>query len=163
MDREELLERYTAGERDFNSVEIPGIDLSNLDLCRIQLAYAEMEGANFSGTNLSEGCLQSSWIERVNFSRANLYGIDFYETCWDGIDFTGACLVGTNLEIAYGKANLTNANLIGAINFSNDEAIFQNTIMPDGQIVNVVHSSNVVESQYPRTLYLCDLPNLKFG
>jgi len=47
MDRQELLERYTALERDFS-----GIDLSGADLEKLNLAGINLSGANLRETNL---------------------------------------------------------------------------------------------------------------
>ncbi len=44
MDAEELLSRYTAGERDFSGVDLSGADLEDADLSGINLNDADLSG-----------------------------------------------------------------------------------------------------------------------
>ncbi|MGB3757852.1 MAG: pentapeptide repeat-containing protein [Rivularia sp. (in: cyanobacteria)] len=84
------------------------------------------------------------WQEGVDFSRANLAGVDLNGFYLRNIRFTGSNFEKANLSNAdlegadFGGANLKNANLYQAkitdTNFTN--AIFSNTIMPDGSIRN---------------------------
>ena len=74
MDKEELLERYAAGERNFAGVELggsfnkaitvslsttnlQGINLSGANLERVSLAFSDLSGAKMFGACLSYSCL----------------------------------------------------------------------------------------------------------
>jgi hypothetical protein len=82
----ELLSYYEAGERNFDKVDLQGINLSGLNLT----------GINFAQANLSRTDLSGATLHRANLTRANL---------------TKATLQNTDLS----QANLTRANLDGAV------------------------------------------------
>lgn len=52
MDREELLERYARGERNFAGVDLHGVDLSGAVLRNINFDRADLSEVNFSGADL---------------------------------------------------------------------------------------------------------------
>lgn len=52
MTREELLQRYAAGERDFSRAELTCVDLRELDLSGSNFTEAHMEGAILQGACL---------------------------------------------------------------------------------------------------------------
>lgn len=76
MTREELLERYAAGERDFSGVNLDGVNISGVDLnwsdedylfnsfgvdlSGLNLEFADMRGVNLSGVNLTGAKLRGS-------------------------------------------------------------------------------------------------------
>ena len=78
-----LLEKYAAGERDFNNVVIHGCFLTYTELRDINLSGADLRDANFascnlSGANLSGATVSGANLSGTNFSGANLkkvYGI----------------------------------------------------------------------------------------
>lgn len=146
----------------FYDADLRGVDFSNANLKAAELSEANLEKANFKDANLSGASLCSADLEGINFAGANLYEADFYATTLDGNNFTNTNLAGANLEAAsFKRANMAFANLIGAINVHIDDAILNNTIMPDGNIVsnsgNDVEEINISMYKYPRTLYLCDI------
>ena len=50
---QELLDRYSAGERDFAGVDLHGVDLSKAVLRGINLDRADLSEVNFTGADLS--------------------------------------------------------------------------------------------------------------
>ncbi|HEY9845921.1 MAG TPA: pentapeptide repeat-containing protein [Candidatus Caenarcaniphilales bacterium] len=53
MNRDEILRRYAAGERDFHRTNLSGANLSGVNLSGVNLSGANLSGANLSGANLS--------------------------------------------------------------------------------------------------------------
>lgn len=129
---EELLERYAAGERDFSNCRLSGENvLRGANLEGIILVHADLAEEDLSGTNLCGANLSGAGLEQAGFNDANL---------------TGAYLINAlDIEFAnFCQTNLTNAILQNGMNerepFILDDAIFYNTIMPDGSIRNEVIS-----------------------
>lgn len=60
MDAEELLKRYTAGERNFTWVDLQKAQLNNLDLSGINLTNANLDAVCLVGTNLSRAKLNGA-------------------------------------------------------------------------------------------------------
>ena len=90
MDREELLRRYTAGERDFPGIGLreTGLpfssNLSNLDLNGIKLIGADLSSIDLVNTQLIGANLIGADLEGVyaigsNMSNATLIGADISE------------------------------------------------------------------------------------
>ncbi|MFL9449626.1 pentapeptide repeat-containing protein [Tolypothrix bouteillei VB521301_2] len=144
LEVEELLERYAAGERNFERVDLSGADLSGVDFGERMLKRIYYNRPiNFSFSNLSNANLSSanlSWasMECVNLSGANLSGANLYCACLGGANLKGANLSNSKLISAdLAGADLTNANLSGATElFNSKDTIFHNTILPDGTVIN---------------------------
>lgn len=100
MNKDELLEKYHNGERDFSGVDLHGADLSGVDL----------SGVDLSGTDLSGAILSGAILYRADLPGANLYGADLHDADLYRADLSDANLHGAYL---YG-ANLSSANLHGA-------------------------------------------------
>ncbi|HEY9622381.1 MAG TPA: pentapeptide repeat-containing protein [Crinalium sp.] len=74
MDANEVLKRYTDGERNFRLQ-----DLKNLSFVQANLSGADFTGANLSGTDLSNADLSNvnlNWtiLKGANLRKANLRG-----------------------------------------------------------------------------------------
>lgn len=116
---EELLERYSRGERDFIDISLPhkvdvtGINLAGANLTGAKFNYSNCIGANLEGANLSY-----AWLAQVNFTGANL----------EGANISWAYATGT----IFRNASLLNA--IGQFNISCD-ALYENTIMQCGHVI----------------------------
>ena len=147
MDREELLRRYAAGERDFPGVSLRGIDFSDCDLSGINLSNAnlgetEWERANLSRANLTGAILQSSGLNNTNLTEANLRNTRLEDTALIGANLTDACVEGTKFggEPLLKRANLTGVDLSkasislpgGIENPRIADAILCDTTLPDG-------------------------------
>ncbi|MBW4523430.1 MAG: pentapeptide repeat-containing protein [Scytolyngbya sp. HA4215-MV1] len=117
IDIQELLDRYTDGERDFSSIgmlkqlSVPaGTDLRGINLQRCQFQNVDFSGVNLAGANLSGIFCQftrfrNADLNRVNFSQATLG----YAT-----DLSGANLSFANLtQLSIEEATLEGANLVG--------------------------------------------------
>ena len=118
--REELLERYSAGERRFTDSRLPGIDLPGAYLRKVDFTTAHLPGANFKGADFRGASLHGAWCPGVDCS-----GVDFTdaELLWlyapggdfSGADFSGADLRSANLRGAdLREANLATADCVGA-------------------------------------------------
>ncbi|MBD1843349.1 pentapeptide repeat-containing protein [Cyanobacteria bacterium FACHB-63] len=123
MTREELLQRYAAGERDFS-----GADLSGVNLEEVALEEINLEGANLSGTLFFRSNLWGAI-----FRNANLEGADFSMALLDETDFRGANLRNCNtMETSMIRANFQNATeeetKLGSHMY--------HTILPDGRVVS---------------------------
>lgn len=135
MTRQELLDRYATGERDFRSLQLPGIDLSgttlrdvnlagatlaqanlrNADLERADLTAAELPAAHLDGAilyraELKNALLDSATLVGSNLSHANSERADFERADLRRADFRNSRLVGANLKLA----NLRGAGFEGA-------------------------------------------------
>ena len=99
------------------------LGLSCLDAEPIECAHANLQGANLAALELVG----------ANFTGANLKNVDFTQSDLENATFFNANIANTN----FSEADLTGANLNGT---SIDEAIFCDTIMPDGA-QNVVDCS----------------------
>ncbi|MGB3238786.1 MAG: pentapeptide repeat-containing protein [Geitlerinemataceae cyanobacterium] len=124
----ELLQRYAAGEREFEEVRLSGADLQGAILHGIDLSEAILSDANLSRADLRGADL--SWAD---LSGANLQGADLRGAILTRADLSLANLSRANLH----KADLSLANLTGTD--------FSQTIMPDGQI----HDATTPEAASP--------------
>jgi uncharacterized protein YjbI with pentapeptide repeats len=106
----ELLERYVAGERNFNGIElIPDPQrniydgsgeihgLEGADLRGISLRGANLRGVMLTGADLSEAdlfgaCLFCATLENAVLKRANLYSVSLVQAGCRGANFDGADL-----------------------------------------------------------------------
>ena len=134
---EEILKRYADGEREFLYVDLSRADLSTVDFGERSLKgviYSKkikFSHANLSNANLSSANLRNAFMQFVNLTNANLNNANLERTLLEGANLKGANLCSTNLA----GADLTNADLSGATwGFNPKDAIFNNTILPDGTI-----------------------------
>jgi Pentapeptide repeats (8 copies) len=113
MTREELLERYAAGERLFIDIDLSGVNLGAVNIQGIRLRRCNLENSNLSGINLLGGDLLGSNLRGANLSDANLEGVG---------------MQGTNLE---------NATLLGAETVEAEfaGAFFHNTVAEEGHTI----------------------------
>lgn len=91
------------------------VTFSCLDTEPIACAHANLQGANLAGEELAG----------ANFTGANLKNADFTQADLENATLAYANLANTN----FSEADLTGANLNGT---NYNEAIFCDTIMPDG-------------------------------
>lgn len=111
MTAEEIIKRYTAGERDFSGADLRGVDLSKADLCGADLSAADLREADLSGADLSE---------------VNLYGADLRGASLRGADLRGARL---------GKASPGSDGKVDEVTFTTTQvvvALFQAAALPAG-------------------------------
>ena len=129
---EEILKRYADGEREFLYVDLSGGDLSSVDFGERSLrGVIYNKKIKFSNANLSSANLRNAFMQFVNLNNANLNNANLERTLLKGANLKGANLCSTNLA----GADLTNADLSGATwGFNPKDAIFNNTILPDGTI-----------------------------
>lgn len=139
MRREELLNRYSAGERDFSGkvfsrinleganlsranfrgakfyrCELSRVNFSGADMERVEIQCQQMEKANLSCANLSHANLSSSNLSNANLTHANLSYADLLRTDFSNADLRNAILKDAFLSAnnsSYGQAKLSHANL----------------------------------------------------
>jgi glutathione S-transferase len=135
----ELLQRYAAGEREFEEIRLGNADLQGAILHGIDLSEAILGNANLSRADLRGADL--SWTD---LSGANLQGADLRGAILTRADLSRANLSRANLR----KADLSLANLMGTQ--------FHETIMPDGQL----HESTTAEEALPEE-WVSESPKLQ--
>ena len=116
MTAEEIIRRYTAGERDFSGADLRGVDLSKADLCGADLSAADLREADLSGADLNE---------------VNLYGADLSGAKLRGASLRGADLRGARL----GKAGPGSDGKVDEVTFTTAlvvVALFQAAALPAG-------------------------------
>ncbi|MBW4532885.1 MAG: pentapeptide repeat-containing protein [Pleurocapsa minor HA4230-MV1] len=122
MDREELLKRYAAGERDFTGVDLSGANLMEVALEDIIFENAILRGTKFKWSLLDRAIFRNANLENANFMLAHLEGADFR-----GANLRNCIIVETTL---------IRANFKGAIGAGYVPAggYTYKTILPDGSI-----------------------------
>ncbi|MGD2183802.1 pentapeptide repeat-containing protein [Lusitaniella coriacea] len=107
MDLEELLYRYTAGERDFSQVDLRRTDLRGASLSETNFFQAYLDEANLNGADLRRANFNGAYLRGANLNEANLRGANLR-----GASLWETFLVEANLRGAYlNDANLWGANL----------------------------------------------------
>lgn len=120
MNRQELLDRYQAGERNFTYINLSGANLSGVNLQEIDLT-----GANLTGVNLSWAVLNQAQLVGVCFRRADLRNAVLTRSNFNQSNLSGANLTKADLRFATLKqadlnwailteADLSNTDLTGA-------------------------------------------------
>jgi len=148
-DAGELLQRYAAGDRNFQGADLRGIqlagaDLRNANLINGQLAGADLRKVRLDGAKLAIADLTNANLSSASLRKANLVGAvlqgaklnfadltraDFSDADLSHVQLIGANLTGANLNAAdLSGANLTGANL-EAVELT--DANLTGTIMPD--------------------------------
>jgi len=119
MNRDTVEQKYAAGERNFQEVDLHGANLNEANLCEARLCGANLSDANLSGANLSGADLCEANLSvadlcvadlrEADLSDANLSDADLREADLSGADLREADLSRADLR----KANLSKANLLG--------------------------------------------------
>jgi uncharacterized protein YjbI with pentapeptide repeats len=118
MNIEELLERYSAGERDFSSIralkhlkvprsqDFSGISLQGCNLHEVDFSEVILVGADLSGVTCSQANFRNANFRSANISAATL---------WEETDLSGTDLSYANLrKLTVEDAIFQGAVLIGA-------------------------------------------------
>jgi len=101
--REQLLESYSAGKRNFSGIEFDdGPDLSDVDL--------------------SEASFEHCFLPDTNFSRANLEGCRFFECNIKCSDFTESNLTNASIRNCSVEATGYKSAIISGLLFQNNYA-----------------------------------------
>ncbi|MGL5062059.1 MAG: pentapeptide repeat-containing protein, partial [Microcoleus sp.] len=146
-DAAELANRYAAGGRNFQNVDLveadlaganlrrsnlihaklAGANLTNANLDSARLVIADLSGANLSGASLKKAKLVGANLNNVKLERSNLSRADLSDAQLKNADLTNAILNKANLS----GADLQGANLAGA---DLTDVNFNGAIMPDGNL-----------------------------
>jgi Pentapeptide repeats (8 copies) len=110
---DELLERYQAGERNFNGIELipvpervdgtervyglEGNDLTGISLRGASLINTDLTGTNLNDADLFGACLYWSWLDYAILRNANLSNANLRETVLHYTDFSGVRFRHANL------------------------------------------------------------------
>ncbi|MDQ6693307.1 MAG: pentapeptide repeat-containing protein [Chloroflexota bacterium] len=114
---EELLGRYSAGQRHFSEVDLPA-------------------GSNLRNSTLDGATFDHGWLSEIDFSGANLRHVSFLHCnvkCSDfrGANLEGAIFRGSLVEATYfDAANLTGVSFVGASAYGYE---LKDGDMPDAQ------------------------------
>ena len=87
---EELLERYAAGERDFQTADLQWAILQDADLEYSDLQRANLQGANLQRAGFQQADLKRANLQQADFQRANLQGADLQMANLHNTNLTGA-------------------------------------------------------------------------
>jgi hypothetical protein len=108
MDSQKVHERYQAGKRNFEGVDLHGAHLNAFDLREVSLRQADLSGANLSDTNFSQADLKGAnlrganlrhaYLNNANLHLVDLRGADLRGASLDGADLRGANLIGTMVD-----------------------------------------------------------------
>lgn len=141
MKKNELLERYSAGERNFINVYLREVNLKKAHLAQINLSSSYLSGANLEGINLEGADLRNIDLSGVNLSRANLQGANLQSANLRSADLSYTNLTQANLrnadlsEAYFKRADLKQANLAGANllrTYFKEASINEQTVFPEG-------------------------------
>ncbi|HWA78465.1 MAG TPA: toll/interleukin-1 receptor domain-containing protein [Polyangiaceae bacterium] len=117
----ELVQRYTAGLRDFSGADLRRADLCGANLCLTNFRRANLRRARLVGANLSEASLRDANLGGADLGSANLSAADLSTANLSGADLSNANLSSADLSSAnlnstdLRGANLRGANLRGAL------------------------------------------------
>ena len=117
---QELLERYSSGERNFSRVTFKRAQLSHVVLSEADFSNSNLSCVEFHNVDLSQAIflgsdLSYSIISKSNLSQANCGGADLACATLNGVNFKEANLVRANLwESSLQRSNLQGGNLIQA-------------------------------------------------
>ncbi|MCA8996729.1 MAG: pentapeptide repeat-containing protein [Planctomycetaceae bacterium] len=128
LTREELEQRYAAGQRNFQRAELSGenlqgldlrgIDLTGADLRRCKVFRTNLENSNLTEVDLSGVYLAGTLLSGVTARRANFKECRMNNVKWHHVDLKGARLDNANFQ----NAELTSCNLrnsgMGGADFS---------------------------------------------
>ncbi|MDY6781797.1 MAG: pentapeptide repeat-containing protein [Cyanobacteriota bacterium] len=104
MDADELLQRYAAGERNFQRLNLRGINLRGADLRKINFGRTDLTEADLREANLSQANFNFAKLSRANLSKANL----------SKTQLSDASLIAANLsEANLSESYLNKAKLCG--------------------------------------------------
>ena len=101
MDREELLKRYSKGERDFSHTDLSHTDLSHAYLSGADFSHTDLSGTDLSCANLSDADLSHSCLNGADLRCANLSDADL-----SGADLSGANIDNASWLILFGSKNV---------------------------------------------------------
>jgi len=114
---EELLNRYAAGERDFQNSDLTSANFNGANLSDINLTGATLNRADLSSTDLSNALLlranlSAAMLNKANLSQANMTRADLSRAVMTKTILVGATMLRVNLSGAILlQANLANARL----------------------------------------------------
>lgn len=110
-----LIERYAAGERDFERESFNGLAAIGANLTEARFAGADFTGAELTDASLIEVDMTGARATRARFRQAKLWAATLDRANLVAADLTGASLVGASLKAAdLEDAKLVSANLSGA-------------------------------------------------
>lgn len=127
MTKEELLERYAAGERNFFKADLAGVSLAGSTLPGIDLSFANLTGANLSdvkmpGSSFRGAILEGVYARDAIFTDCNFYMAKFWvtgqslkEARFYSCDFTRCNLVDLEAKnVIAPYSTFDGANIYGA-------------------------------------------------
>ncbi|MBN1451854.1 MAG: HEAT repeat domain-containing protein [Anaerolineales bacterium] len=97
MDPQELKQRYSQGERNFNNADLRKADLGWTDLTEINLENADLRAANLKGSTLVRANLRGADLQGADLSRATLRGADLSEANLYMANLNDAFMIAANL------------------------------------------------------------------
>lgn len=137
IDREQLLDRYAAGERNFRAILLKEVDLTGVNLRGIDFYQATIENTIFADADLREANLGEVYTVGLDLHGANLSSASLFEATLNNADLSNANLSNAQLAFAdLNGANLSGANLrnVRMIDTSLSEANLRNADLSNSKI-----------------------------
>ncbi len=146
--------------------DLTDANLSNVDILLASVAYGKLDGINMTGAKMSATSTTNASLvgakladiqcvlcagSNTNFSNADLHGANFTSAELTSANFRGADLTGTNFTLA----DLTGVDLTDA---KLDDAVYCQTVMPDGTIRNPQPSPEVAVNTCGKPVAAGDAP-----
>ncbi len=111
----ELLDRYEAGERDFQGLDLSGLQFNPSGIGRRKII---VDGADFTGANMSKCKFMYQTLRDGIFRNVDFSSATFDDTSILNCDVSFANFAGSNFgESGFDKVNLEGANFTKAIFF----------------------------------------------
>lgn len=146
--------------------DLTGANLSDVNILLASVAFGKLDGIKMTGAKMSAtSTTNASFVgakladiqcvlcagSNTNFSNADLHGANFTSAELTSANFRGADLTGTNFTLA----DLTGADLTDA---KLDDAVYCQTVMPDGTIRNPQPSPEVAVNTCGKPVAAGDAP-----
>ena len=95
MDANEVLRRYSDGERDFRLQNLKSLSFSQENLSGVDFTGANLSGSDLSNANLSNANLNWTILKGTNLKGANLRGVKMpdgrtHNDCLESANYFGA-------------------------------------------------------------------------
>lgn len=119
MNREEFINEWESGRRDFSYQYLVGIDLSEMNLIGVKFAASDLSNAILNSADLSGANLRGASLRNASLRNVDLRGEDLRYADLRGADLTGASLHCADLLFA---------------KFSEDEKIRKGIILKEPMI-----------------------------
>src|SRR5262245_53714922 len=135
-DINDLLRRYTNGERDFPRADLAGANLQGRDLSQVNFSGANLSRAELAGATLAGATLTGAYLSDADLRRADLTDADLSRADLRNADLSEARLTHATLDgVRWEGADLRGVDLTGARGYREPEQVaLTGARLPDGTV-----------------------------